>query len=87
MNFLTWYESTPWHVWWVENVWRPSWTKLTTAVYGLPAVLLTVAQKADVWAHDSTISSYLSQMNVPNWVPIGLAGLALFHYVASGHDD
>lgn len=81
------YISGPTHKWWVDNVWEPTYTKILTWIYGIPAVVMTVFQTADKWANDSTISQYMSQLNVPNWVPMGLAGMALIHYIASGHDD
>lgn len=83
---ITWYTSTAWHQWWMTNVWTPTYSKLTSAVYGIPAGLLVVGQEASKFANDSTITNYLGQMNVPNWLPMGLAGIALVHYVASGHD-
>lgn len=86
---LTWlnnYLISPTHQWWVTNVWRPSWTKLTTAVYGIPALLVAAGEAISKFANDTTISGYLAQIGVPNWVPMGLAGIALIHYVASGND-
>lgn len=80
------YIASPTHRWWVDNVWRPSWTKITTAVYGIPAIIVTLGEMLSKFANDSTISNYLAQMNVPNWVPMGLAGIALVHYIASGRD-
>lgn len=80
------YLNSSFHLWWVDNVWKPSWTKLVTAVYGIPAMLVVAGEAVSKFANDSTISSYLSQMNVPNWVPMGLAGIALVHYVAHGRD-
>lgn len=84
LNWLKDYITSPTHKWWVDNVWRPSWTKFTTYVYGIPAALLSLGEVISNWANDSTISQYLATMNVPNWVPMGLAGIALMHYVASG---
>lgn len=86
---LNWFKSylvSPTHKWWVDNVWRPSWTKLVTALYGIPAILVVVLEQLSKFANDSTISGYLSQLNVPNWVPMGLAGIALIHYIAHGRD-
>lgn len=82
-SILDWYKNTAWHKWWVEKVWKPSWTKLTTAVYGIPAALITVGELASNFLQDNTIQSYLSYMDIPNWVPMGLAGIALVHYIAS----
>lgn len=87
MSLLSDYEASSFHQWWVVNVWKPTWTKFTTAIYGIPAVLVTAGQQASKFANDDTITSYMAQMNVPNWVPMGLAGIALLHYVASGHKD
>lgn len=80
------YLNSSFHKWWVDNVWKPSWTRLVTAVYGIPAALVVAGEEVSKFANDSTISGYLSQMNVPNWVPMGLAGIALVHYVAHGRD-
>lgn len=80
------YIASPTHRWWVDNVWKPSWTKLTTAIYGIPALLVTAGEGISQLANDTTISGYLAQIGVPNWVPMGLAAIALIHYVASGRD-
>jgi len=87
MNVIEWYKNTAWHKWWVENVWKPSWTKLTAAIYGIPAAFGVLAQSASTFLHDSTIQTYLAQYHIPNWVPVTVAVLALIHLVASGHDD
>lgn len=81
------YLNSSFHKWWVDNVWRPSWTKITTGIYGIPAALVSLGEIGSKFANDNTISGYLAQLNVPNWVPMALAGIALFHYVASGHKD
>lgn len=80
------YLNSSFHRWWVDNVWKPSWTRLVTAIYGIPALLVVALEAVSKFANDSTISGYLSQMNVPNWVPMGLAGIALVHYVAHGRE-
>lgn len=87
LKFLKDYVASPTHKWWVDNVWRPSWTKFTTLVYGLPAALVAFGEGISKLANDSTISNYLTQLNVPNWVPMALAGIALVHYLAAGHDS
>lgn len=87
LQWLNNYIASPTHKWWVDNVWRPSWTKFTTAVYGIPALLLSLGEGISKLANDTTISGYLSQLNVPNWVPMAMAGIALVHYIASGHDN
>lgn len=79
------YIAGPTHKWWVDNVWRPTWTKFLTAIYGIPAGLVSLWEALSGFANDSTIGSYLNQLNVPNWVPMGLAGIALVHYIASGN--
>lgn len=86
MQWFKYYIASPTHQWWVDNVWRPSWTKITTAVYGIPAAILSVGELGSKFANDNTISNYMAQLNVPNWVPMGLAGIALVHYIASGRD-
>lgn len=85
MNILEWYKNTSWHKWWMKNVWQPSWSKLTTAVYGIPSALVVIGQYASNFLQDNTIQSYLSYMDIPNWVPMTLAGIALVHYMASEH--
>lgn len=87
MQWFKYYIASPTHQWWVDNVWRPSWTKFTTYIYGIPALLVSLLEMFSKFANDSTISTYMAQMNVPNWVPMGLAGIALVHYIASGHED
>lgn len=89
MNPIQWikdYIAGPTHKWWVDNVWKPSWSKLTTAIYGLPAGLITIGEFASKWLNDTTIQKYLSYYNIPNWVPMLMAGIALIHYIASGRD-
>lgn len=87
LKWLKNYIASPTHKWWVDNVWRPSWTKLTTSIYGIPAAIVSLGEIISKFANDSTISGYLTQLNVPNWVPMALAGIALIHYIASGHDS
>lgn len=86
MSLLNWYKNTSFHKWWMDNVWEPSWTKLVAFSYGIPASAVVVAEQISKFANDTTISGYLSQLNVPNWVPMALAGVALVHYVAHGRD-
>lgn len=81
------YIASPTHKWWVDNVWRPTWTKLISGIYGIPAAIVSLGETISKFANDSTISNYLTQLNVPNWVPMALAGIALLHYIASGHKD
>lgn len=87
LKWLNNYIASPTHKWWVDNVWRPSWTKITTAIYGIPALVIAMGEQISKWANDTTISGYLAQVGVPNWVPMALAGVALIHYIASGHDS
>lgn len=87
MQWLNNYLLSPTHKWWVDNVWRPSWTRFTTMVYGLPALLVGAFQAVSKFAGDTTISGYLAQMNIPNWVPSALALIALVHYISQGHED
>lgn len=86
MSWLSEYITSPTHNWWVDNVWRPSWTRFTSMVYGIPAGFISVFEVISKYANDTTISSYMSQLNVPNWVPMAFAGVALIHYVAHGRD-
>lgn len=86
LKWLKSYIASPTHKWWVDNVWRPSWTKFTTYIYGVPAAALSLGEGVSKLANDTTISGYLTQLNVPNWVPMALAGIALVHYLAAGHD-
>lgn len=80
------YIASPTHKWWVDNVWKPSWTRLSAAIYGIPAALVVAGEQLSKFANDHTISGYLAQMNVPNWVPMSLAGIALVTYIAHGRD-
>lgn len=86
MNLINWYKNTSFHKWWVDNVWKPSWTRLSASIYGIPAGLIVVGEQLSKFANDHTISGYLAQMNVPNWVPMSLAGIALVTYLAHGRD-
>lgn len=86
MNFIKDYLVSPTHKWWVDNVWRPSWTRLTSLVYGIPALVVTAFEQINKYAQDSTISEYIGQLGVPNWVPMAFAGIALVHYIAHGRD-
>jgi len=86
MQWLKDYIAGPTHKWWVDNVWRPSWTRFITMIYGIPALIIAGFQALASFANDSTISGYLAQIGVPNWVPMALAGIALVHYVAHGRD-
>lgn len=84
MQFLNNYLTSPFHQWWVNNVWKPSWTRFVTFVYGLPALALMGVQYIGQLAGDDQISQFLAKMNVPNWIPIGLAFIAMIHYIAHG---
>lgn len=80
------YLISPTHQWWVDNVWRPSWTRFVTFLYGIPAALVVAGQYIDKWANDTTITSYLAQIGVPNWIPSAMAAAALVYYIAHGRD-
>lgn len=86
MSWLNNYLISPTHKWWVDNVWRPSWTRFTSMLMGIPAMLVAGGQMISTYANDTTISGYMAQLNVPNWVPMGLAGISLVYYVAHGRD-
>jgi hypothetical protein len=86
LQWLKDYISSPTHQWWVEKVWRPSWTRFVTFLYGIPAALLVVAEKISDWAKDDTIANYMSQIGMPNWIPSTLAAVALVYYIAHGRD-
>lgn len=86
MNFIKNYLISPTHQWWVDSVWRPSWTRFLSLVSGIPAALLTAGQAISSFANDTTINGYLAQMSVPNWVPMSLTTIALLYYVAHGRD-
>lgn len=84
LSWLKTYIASPTHKWWVDNVWRPSWTKLMTIIYGVPALFATVFTQLAAWGDDTTIAQYIDKLGMPNWVPIAFAGIALVHYVAHG---
>lgn len=86
MNLIEWYTNTPVHKWFVEKVWKPSWSKLVAAVYGIPSALVTVSELASRFMQDTTIQNYLAQFSIPNWVPVAIASIALLQYIASGRD-
>lgn len=80
------YLISPTHKWWVDNVWRPSWTRLVTSIYGIPAGIIAVFEAISKFAGDTTIQGYLAQFNIPNWVPMAFAGIGLVSYIAHGRD-
>lgn len=73
--------------WWIEKIWKPSWTKAVTWFYGLPSAVVAVSAYVGSLAGDEHITQYLSQMNVPVWVPSVVALIAAIHYVAHGRND
>ncbi len=83
---IEWYSQTKFHQWLVENVSKPSWPKLTSAVYGIPAGVAFAGAELAKLANDTQVSSYLAQIGVPNWVFGALATVALVQYIASSHD-
>jgi len=85
-NWIKDYIASPTHKWWVDNVWKPSWTRLSAAIYGIPAGLVVAGEQVSKFANDTTISSYLDKMQVPNWVPMVLAGIAMVTYIAHGRE-
>lgn len=84
-NFINWYCNTPWHRWWVEKIWKPSWTKLTAWVAGLPSILLVIAEQVGKLAGDDKVSQLLAQMHVPDGFFAGLALVSLIFYIAGSH--
>lgn len=84
MQWLSNYITSPFHQWWVDKVWRPSWTRLVTYVYGIPALIATLFTQLAAWGNDTTIAQYIDQLHMPNWVPMAFAGIALISYVAHG---
>lgn len=84
LQWLKDYIAGPTHKWWVEKVWRPSWSKFVTLIYGIPAALVSLWEVFAGYANDTTIASYLASLHVPNWVPMVLTSIALVHYIASG---
>ena len=83
-KIIDWYTSTSWHKWWMEYVWKPSWTKLTSWFLGLPSGIVAVGQFVSDFMQDNTIQSYLTQFDIPNWVPSTMTLIALVYYLAHG---
>lgn len=79
------YCASSWHQWWVQKVWRPSWTKVTAWAAGLPSILLVVGQKVGEMAGDDKISALLHQMHVPDGFFGALALISLIFYIAGSH--
>lgn len=71
----------------VDHVWKPSWTKFVTWIYGLPAAMFILFDKISSWAGDTTVKQAISELHVPEWLPQTLIALALVHYVAHGRSD
>lgn len=86
-NWIKEYIASPTHKWWVDNVWRPSWTRLWAGIYGIPSALLAAWNSIAQLAGDDHISQFMAKLNVPNWVPVTLAGIALVSYLAHGRKD
>ena len=84
LQWLNNYLVSPTHQWWVEKVWRPSWTRFVTFLYGVPALIATVFTQLAAWGSDTTVAQYIDKMHVPNWVPVAFAGIALVSYIAHG---
>jgi len=80
------YIASPTHQWWVENIWKPSWTRFLSLIYGIPSALIVGGQYLSGLAGDTHITDLLHQMNLPDGVFVGLAGIALLHYLAHGRD-
>lgn len=75
------------HQWWVENVWKPSWTRLVTYLYGVPAAIVALGQQIGNWASNETIKDLVGQLHVPSWVPQALVLIAIIHFMAHGRGD
>lgn len=84
MSWLNNYLVSPVHQWWVVNIWRPSWTKFLTLLYGIPALITTLFTQLAAWGDDSTIAQYIDKLHMPNWVPMAFAGIAMVSYIAHG---
>lgn len=80
------YLISPTHAWWVEKVWKPSWTKFLSWTAGIPAVLVSFGQYVSSFMQDNTIQMYMAQFDIPNWVPSSLALISLIYYIASGRN-
>lgn len=86
MNFIQSYITGPTHKWWVDNVWRPSWTKITSMTLGIPSALIAGGGYLSQLAGDDKIASLLAQMHVPDGVFTTLAVVSLVYYIAHGRD-
>lgn len=83
-NWIKEYLISPTHQWWVDNVWKPSWTKFTSWIVGVPSAVVAAGQYISNFMQDSTIQGYLTQFDIPNWVPSTMTLIALIYYMASG---
>lgn len=84
-SFINWYCGTSWHKWWVEKVWKPSWSKFLNLLMGLPSLLVLLGQELSKLAGDDKIANLLQQMHVPDGVFVGLAVVSLIGYIAASH--
>lgn len=84
MNWLKEYIASPTHKWFVDNLWRPSWTRLWSAISGIPSALIVAGQYISKLAGDDKIDTLLQKMHMPDGVFTALAVAALVTYVAHG---
>lgn len=75
------------HQWWVDKVWKPSWTRFVATIYGVPAAVVVIVEQVGAWASSDTVKSLVDQLHVPGWVPQTLVLIALVHYMAHGRDN
>lgn len=84
MSLINWYVNTPLHQWFLTKIWRPSWTRFVTMVYGIPSALMVALNYLSSLAGDDKIQTLMAQMHIPDGVFVGLAGIAMVTYIAHG---
>lgn len=67
--------------------WSNSQTKFWAYVQGCSAVFTGILAYADQVASSEQFKNLLGTLELPKWVPIMLASMALITYIVHGHKD
>ena len=70
-----------------KAVWEKSWTKFLGWAQGLVGSFLAVVSALNSYVTDPSFKSYLSVVDVPKSVAVGIATLGLITWLAHGREN
>lgn len=71
----------------LKRLWLQSQTKFLAVTQALSGGVLFTLSQLNGWFNNDTMKGYLSELDLPKSITIGLVALGIITYFAHGHGD